>query len=65
MVVALKMHETDADLIQRVLMALVARPEECERVLYGAGVERAGNADVVRALVRIANYVDTVVKAGG
>ncbi len=61
-VVTLRMHQLDADLVVRVLMALVARPDECDAVLFRAGVERPVQADAVRTLVRVANYAETVIK---
>ncbi len=64
MAVILKLHKVDADLMRRVLMALVARPDACDAVLHGAGVERAIHKDAVKTVVRIANYIETVEKAG-
>lgn len=60
----LKLNDFDADLVQRVLLALAARPEACDPVLYAAGVERPIQAEAVAHLVRIANYMDTVSRAG-
>lgn len=64
MAVILKLNENDADLLQRTIMALAAKPEACDSVLLLAGVLRAGQGDAVTTLVRIGNYIETVAKAG-
>lgn len=60
----LKLSDFDADLVQRILMALVAKPDACDAVLYAAGVERGIHKEAVQTVVRIANYIETVGKAG-
>ena len=56
----LKLSRTDSLLVQRVLTALVASPESCHKVLSLAGQAHSYPAEQVGALVRIANYIQTV-----
>lgn len=68
MSLTLKLDTSDADLVQRVLKALVAKPDACEEVLRLA--ERMSTAtrrtmpNIPADLVRIAAYIETVGKAG-
>lgn len=60
----LKLSRRDAELTRRVLSTLAAKePEECERVLFLAEAEWAMGQGGIVALVRIANYIETVEKA--
>ena len=64
MAITLKLNNADADLTRRVLMALVAKPDACDLVLRTANVSRPAVSNATTALVRIANYIETVEKAG-
>lgn len=65
MALTLRLTERDAELVRRVLRAL-ARSDACEGVLFSAQAEWVirAPADATDALVRIANYIETVEKAG-
>ena len=63
MATTLKLAHEDATLVQRVLKALVAKPDACHEVLSLASQGHSYPAEQVGALVRIANYIETVGKA--
>ena len=58
--ITLKLARTDAMLVQRVLTALVAKPDACHTVLSLAAQAHSYPAEQVGALVRITHYIQTV-----
>ena len=70
MALTLKLATHDAEIVRRVLLALVARPEACESVLQLAlasyRIRRMSPVPhdvVVPQLVRIAGYIETAIEA--
>lgn len=64
MALTLKLDETDVAMVRRALRAIAARPEECGKILWAASYDRSLTGEVVSALARIADYIETVERAG-
>ncbi len=62
MALTLKLDDSDAGLVRRVLLALTRDKNICDKVVLRANVSAGAQANA--ALVRIANYIETVEKAG-
>lgn len=65
MAVLLKLADRDADLIMRVLGAIPGHDDQAVgKLLTRAEINALVHGDALKTLARVANYIETVVKAG-
>ncbi len=65
MAALLKLADRDADVIMRVLGAIPGHDDqEVEKLLTRADINKVVQGEALETLARVANYIETVVKAG-